>query len=142
MPDTYQKQALRFEDQLALLQQRGLEFDDLDRALSQIRTISYYRLSGYWHPFRKKDTDGNLTDKFIHGTSFENVIELYEFDRELRLLVMSAIERVEVYLRTLITYHLIADSGIGLYPSAQNVQKTTCGTRRLRQEMTAFFIFC
>ena len=46
VPDTYQKQALRFEDQLALLQQRGLEFDDLDRALSQIRAISYCRLSG------------------------------------------------------------------------------------------------
>ena len=45
MPDTYQKQALRFEDQLALLQQRGLEFDDLDRALSQIRAISYV-----WNP--------------------------------------------------------------------------------------------
>lgn len=106
MPDTYQKQALRFEDQLSLLQQRGLEFDDLDRALSQIRAISYYRLSGYWYPFREKDTDGNLTDKFIHGASFENAIKLYEFDRELRLLVMSAIERVEVYLRTLIAYHL------------------------------------
>ena len=106
VPDTYQKQALRFEDQLVLLQQRGLEFDDLDRALSQIRAISYYRLSGYWHPFREKNTDGNLTDKFIHGASFENAIELYEFDRELRLLVMSAIERVEVYLRTLIAYHL------------------------------------
>ena len=106
MPDTYQKQALRFEDQLALLQKRGLEFDDLDRALSQIRAISYYRLIGYLYPFREKDTDGNLTDKFIHGASFENAIELYEFDRELRLLVMSAIERVEVYLRTLITYHL------------------------------------
>ena len=106
VPDTYQKQALRFEDQLALLQQRGLEFDDLDRALSQIRAISYYRLSGYWYPFREKDTDGNLTDKFIRGASFENAIELYEFDRELRLLVMSAIERVEVYLRTLIAYHL------------------------------------
>lgn len=106
VPDTYQKQALRFEDQLALLQQRGLEFDDLDRALSQIRAISYYRLSGYWYPFREKDTDGNLTNKFIHGASFENAIGLYEFDRELRLLVMSAIERVEVYLRTLIAYHL------------------------------------
>ena len=81
MPDTYQKQALGFEDQLALLQQRGLEFDDLDRALSQIRAISYYRLSGYWYPFREKDTDGNLTDKFIHSASFENAIELYEFDR-------------------------------------------------------------
>ena len=84
VPDTYQKQALRFEDQLALLQQRGLDFDDLDRALSQIRTISYYRLSGYWHPFREKDTDGAFghTDPLNFHPKFDHAKWLKKLDVE------------------------------------------------------------
>ena len=84
VPDTYQKQALRFEDQLALLQQRGLEFDDLDRALSQIRGISYYRLSGYWYPFREKDTYGAFghTDPLNFHPKFDHAEWLKKLDVE------------------------------------------------------------
>ncbi len=106
MPETYQKPALTFDEQLQLLYGRGLIVNDHNHALSQLSTISYYRLSAYSYPFRIRDQHGNVTNEFITGTSFENVISLYEFDRQLRLLVIDAIERVEVYVRTLITYHL------------------------------------
>jgi len=106
MPETYQKPALTFDEQLQLLQQRGLLVNGHEHALSQLGTISYYRLSAYWYPFRVRDQHGNVTNDFIEGTSFDDVISLYEFDRKLRLLVIDAIERVEVCVRTLITYHL------------------------------------
>jgi len=106
MPETYQKPALTFSDQLALLQTRGLIINDPAHALTQLSTISYYRLSAYWYPFRIRDEHGNVTNDFIADTSFDDVINLYEFDRQLRSLVTDAIERVEVYIRTLITYHL------------------------------------
>ncbi len=106
MVETYQKPALTFDAQLDLLQSRGLVVNDREHALSQLSTISYYRLSAYWYPFRVRDPHGDVTDDLIDATSFDDVINLYEFDRHLRLLIIDAIERIEVYIRTLITYHL------------------------------------
>ncbi len=106
MSENYQKPALTFSDQLECLKNRGLTINDHNHALLQLSTISYYRLSAYWYPFRIRDQHGNVTNNFIEDASFEDVISLYEFDRHLRLVIIDAIERVEVYLRTLITYHL------------------------------------
>ncbi len=41
-----------FVDQLTLLKNRGLECDDETAALDYLERIGYYRLSGYWYPFR------------------------------------------------------------------------------------------
>ena len=106
MVEAYTKSPLTFEQQLQQLKDRGLIIDDDDLALFHLKTISYYRLSAYWHPFRKIEQDGVLSDDFEEGTQFTEVIRLYEFDRRLRLLVMDAIERIEVYARTLFTYQI------------------------------------
>ena len=47
-----------------------------------------------------------MTDDCISGACFDDVIMLYEFDRQLCLLIIDAIERIEVHIRTLMTYHL------------------------------------
>lgn len=102
----YSKPALSFIEQLNLLQGRGLVVDNQHFALNQLASISYYRLSAYWHPFWEMDENGNSTGQFRSETTFSEVIKLYEFDRHLRLLVMDAIERIEVHVRTLVTYHM------------------------------------
>lgn len=106
MPEQYNKPAVSFADQLELLKSRGLVVGDDPIALSQLSSISYYRLSAYWYPYRERNEHGSVGDNFIEGTSFEDVINLYEFDRHLRLLVIDALERIEVYIRTLISYQL------------------------------------
>ena len=58
------KTPLAFEQQLQQLQERGLIIDDDDLALSHFKTVSYYRLSAYWRPFRKTEQDGLLSDDF------------------------------------------------------------------------------
>lgn len=95
----YPKQALSFPDQLAQLQQRGLQVLDHDRALHWLQRVSYYRLSAYFLPFK----DG---ESFRPGTEFNDIAGLYIFDRKLRLLLLDAIERIEVALRTAITYEI------------------------------------
>ena len=40
------------------------------------------------------------------GTSFDGIIELYLFDKKLRLSVLDAVERIEVHLRTVIAHEL------------------------------------
>lgn len=52
-------------------------------------------------PYEEKSV-GNQTrsKKFIDKTSFEDVIDIYTFDRKLRLLVTEAIERIEISVRS------------------------------------------
>ncbi|UGT48860.1 Abi family protein [Nocardia asteroides] len=76
--------------------------------------IGYYRLSGYWYIFREhaadygpiREHDALRGDFFVDGTTFDQVVDLYEFDRRLRLIVLDGIERVEVALRMRLGYVL------------------------------------
>jgi abortive infection bacteriophage resistance protein len=100
MGKPYTKPALTFAQQLAQLESKGMLVVNRAVALDALRRINYYRLSAYWHPFKQPD------GTFEPGTTFERTLELYEYDRRLRLAVLDAIERVEVLARTLITYTL------------------------------------
>lgn len=106
MAEPYRKPALTFDQQIARLQAVGMTIDQPAEAARALAAISYYRLSAYWYPFRDRDAAGNVLGDIAPGTRFSQVLALYEFDRKLRLLVMDAIERVEVALRTTVTYHL------------------------------------
>lgn len=93
----YQKPPLSLDDQLDLLLSRGMIITDRDRARRYLSHISYFRLRGYWIPLELPTTDGN--HRFRPGTSFDDVLDLYIFDRKFRLLMLEAIERVEVSFR-------------------------------------------
>lgn len=95
----YSKPPLTFEDQADLLISRGMTGDRND-IISRLSAVNYYRLSGYWHTFRKLPEQ-----MFRDGTTFEKVWKRYAFDRHLRLLVMDAVERVEIAIRTQLAYH-------------------------------------
>lgn len=75
---------------------------DHARARHYLAHLNYYRIGAYWLPFEADHS----THQFVPDTNFEDVLALYVFDRELRLLVMDAIERVEVSVRTQWAYHL------------------------------------
>jgi abortive infection bacteriophage resistance protein len=105
----YQKPYLNVGDQLALLKARGMGVTDDAKASAYLERIGYYRLSGYWYPFRVSRLSNGVTqvgDNFRPGTTFAHVIDLYVFDKKLRLLFLDAIERIEVSLRVDIALHL------------------------------------
>ncbi|WP_077138366.1 Abi family protein [Flaviflexus massiliensis] len=95
----YTKPPLALDELVARLASRGLVIPDRDRALRYLRHIGYYRLSPYSIPFQIAGSD----HLFRTGTSFDNILDLYVFDRYLRLLVMDALERIEVAVRAAIT---------------------------------------
>ena len=80
-----------------LLLSRGLAIDNPTRAEQYLRTISYYRLSAYMHPFLEFPKSEN---RFKPESSFELVMMLYRFDKKLRLLMFNEIEKIEVAFRT------------------------------------------
>lgn len=97
-----------YEEQLEILKSRGLQIGDEKKALAYLRTIGYYRLSGYLYPFRQFDPQNpqNRLDNFIPDSSFEDVKKLYMFDKRLRQLALDALERIEIALRVNIAYTL------------------------------------
>ena len=104
-----------FEDQLNLLKSRGLAVGDEKRAREYLERLGYYRLSAYWYPFRKYTIEqdastGKLShrreDEFIENARFQDAVELYVFDKRLRLLALDALERIEVGVRVDVAYLL------------------------------------
>lgn len=97
----YEKPSLSIAEQASLILERGLVCDDRARLEKYLSTIGYYRLSAYWLPFEHPcEISNTRSHKFRPGTTFDNVLALYVFDRKLRMLVMEAMERVEVAIRT------------------------------------------
>ncbi len=92
---------LRYTDQVSLLRARNLAINDEASALAALQRIGYYRLVGYWFPLRRPDPNnrGARLDDFQDGATFELAASLYDFDRALRLVVLDAIERIEVAVR-------------------------------------------
>lgn len=98
----YSKTATTIEDQITKLQERGLQINDIDQTRHFLSNISYYRLEGYWWPMQADKTK----HIFKPNSRFEDIIALYNFDRELRLLIFDVIERIEIGFRTKVIYHL------------------------------------
>ncbi|MDG4868526.1 Abi family protein [Guyparkeria sp. 1SP6A2] len=96
------------DQQIQTLRERGLQIPDEERARRYLQNISYFRLSAYTRPFYRPDL---AEHRFIDGTSFDDVLRLYIFDRELRLLLLDAIERLEVSLRAQVTNTLAEHHG-------------------------------
>lgn len=97
-----------YADQLEILKNRGLHIGDEKKALGYLRTIGYYRLSGYLYSFRRLDPNNpqSRLDEFIPASCFEDVKKLYMFDKQLRQLALDALERIEIALRVNIAHTL------------------------------------
>ena len=100
MAGKYNKTPLSIQDQAQLLLNRGLVCTDTKRLEQYLTSIGYYRLSAYWLPFEQHSSNGSRNHQFVPNTNFDEILELYIFDRKLRLLIMEAIERIEVALRS------------------------------------------
>ncbi len=95
----FDKPAINVTEQIQLLQARGLNIQAPERAKKYLEVISFFRLSAYMRPFQRTVAQQEFDHQFKEGVEFKQVVDLYAFDRELRLLVMDAVERVEVAIR-------------------------------------------
>ena len=112
---TFSKIHLTFDQQIELLESRGLLVTNQTYAKTKLEHISYYRLSAYFLPYQDEK------DKFIEGTTFEDILELYYFDKELRKIIFNAIETMEVNIRANVVYNLSKETGAFGYMDKQNL---------------------
>lgn len=117
----YSKPPLTIAQQLQQLEQRGLILGaDQQRVADYFTTIGYFRFSSYFIPFADT-SDEAVPHAFRAGTSFDDVLTLYVFDRQLRLLITEALERIEVAVRACWVNELsLATSDSHAYMNSEN----------------------
>lgn len=101
------KKATTLEKQVELLRSRGVEITCEEKAKECLLDIGYFRLCSYLFPFEKTYPKySNRTHEVIEGTKLSDAVALYYFDFDLRNILNRYISRIEVSLRTYITYTL------------------------------------
>ena len=108
----FTKPATTVAEQLDLLKARGLLIRDEARAAHFLEVVSFFRLTPYMRPFQ---VVGHPDHAFLPGAGFRQLSQLYDFDRRLRLLVMDALERIEVAARAAISNHMGPQHGAHWY---------------------------
>ena len=110
----YTKPHLPYDQQLALLRERGLVVSDPPRALRDLKRIGYYRLSGYLYPMREiqhpepgqRGGRPHRLNSFATDAHFEDAVALHDFDHRLRGVLMDGLQQLEVGLRVKVGYTL------------------------------------
>ncbi|WP_026821159.1 Abi family protein [Arthrobacter castelli] len=110
----YTKPWLSLEQQVEQLASRGVDVGDRTRAVAVLKSVGYYRLTGYLYPFRESeqyvDDEGRTRTRVLSGyrpgTSLDHAEAVIDFDRRLRMLVMDGVERIEVAVRMRVGYVL------------------------------------
>ena len=102
------KPARSYEEQARRLTEvHNLTVENEDRARRILSTVNYYRLTTYGKHLRRADDP----ERFIDGVSLEQLYHLYQFDMELRHLLLPVLEHFEVELRAKLSYHLAMTYG-------------------------------
>ncbi len=85
------------EQQLEILRSRGLSITDDAKAKDFLLHNNYYRISGYSLTLRKNDV-------FSKSATFQNIIDIYHFDHELRHIILEYMEIIEVRMKSVYAY--------------------------------------
>lgn len=96
-------------------------FRDKDFAVDSLKRISYFQLKAYWWDMQRDP----VNHIFNNGCYFEDVIERYEFDKALRKILFTAIDTIEIALRTKLIYHMSQAYG-GLWYMDSNLFNNAC----------------
>ena len=117
MKEKEQQPALYVEEQIRNLRQLGLSIEDEERATSYLNEVSYFRLIKAFSPGLKKP-DG----QYKEGTAFEDIVQLYEFNRKFRHLIFPLLERVEIDLRCKVANYISIHYGVLGYEEPDNFE--------------------
>jgi len=100
----FTKPSLSPQEQVDLLESRGVQVYDREEAEHFLRYHNYYQISGYVYYFEKK---GPIrTHQLARPIAFSDVISLVRFDQELRFIFFKLTTEIEIALRCSVAYRL------------------------------------
>jgi len=95
------------DEQIEILKNKGLVIDDIDKTKNILLRENYFFISGYRHLF----LDEIDTQRFIKGTTFEELYSMFSFDRQLRNIIFKNILIVENNLKSILAYVMSKNHG-------------------------------
>jgi len=117
----FPKRALTVAEQIQQLTDRGLVIPDLKRLSHYLTFIGYFRLKEYGRCYEHPDAGKGLPNhQLLPGTSFEDVLNIYNFDRGLRILAMDALEKIELALRSVVSNTMCESFGAHWFMDAKH----------------------
>ncbi|MBO5024777.1 MAG: Abi family protein [Bacteroidaceae bacterium] len=129
----YNQPQITVEEQINLLKSEGLSFENESRARHLLYNISMFRLKSYLKPLRQ-----NNNRQFKSGATFEQAYTLYKFDSELRKMVCSELEKIEVSIRTQLSLIMADAAGVFWFADTSNfrdVNRHVSLLRSLQEEL-------
>lgn len=97
------------EEQIKLLEERGIIIDDYDFTKVFLENNNYYRLMGYAYQFKTEQ------EAYIKDTKFTTIEKIYNFDRSLRQIIFPLLEVLEISFRTKLAYFMCHKYGNEFY---------------------------
>lgn len=95
------------DEQISLLQSRGMIIDNIEKAKEVLLDVGYYRLGFYWFQFEKSfPQKHHRVHKFKEKTDFDDAVKLYYFDFNLRNILLKPLSRIEIAFRTKVIYYV------------------------------------
>ncbi|MET0017150.1 Abi family protein [Oscillibacter sp.] len=96
-----------YSDQIEMLKNRGLHFNDEAQAQVILSRVNYYRLvNAYSLGLYSRTCDPDAEPSYADGVSFFQIYDLYCFDTKLKQIVSSLIEPFELEFKTKLAYYL------------------------------------
>lgn len=86
-------------EQISILKSKGLIIEDEVLAEAALKNVNYYMLSGYLYPHKSKG-------HYSSDISFNEALNLYYFDTELRSVLLFAVNHIEQRLKSTIAYQI------------------------------------
>ena len=112
------KKPTTFDEQVELLKQKNITVKDRDVCINFLSKTNYYRLTGYYLAFIRKEED-----KCFIELDFQRIQNIYSFDVELRNLISFAIKKIEVHIRTQLAYRHAHAYGAEGYMNSSSFNK-------------------
>ncbi len=125
LPSTYENQISKFIE-------RGLHVEDFDEAMDVLSRMNYYSVTGYLHDFRQLDSNGKLKEEYVEGLTFNNIINIIDFDRKLRTLLLYTLEIIENNLKTKISHYFSFKYGSDGYLKKDNFKNKRSHEKTLK----------
>ena len=97
-----QKDFRTIDEQVEILQKKGLIVEDIDEAKEVLLRENYFFLNGYRHLFMVSEK--NRT--FIKGSTFRELYSLFLFDRYFRNIIFKNVLVIENQLKSILSYQL------------------------------------
>lgn len=93
-----------YDEQLQILKERGLIINNESLAKQFLTVNNYYNvINAYKSLFIKTDV---TPEKYIEGASFDEIISLHKFDKDLRIIFSNIIIKIERTIKSIIAHEL------------------------------------